>query len=433
MYPYSSLLLCIVTVFVWKVTRTVFINRKKQSLTSGTRLGDTLIRDVTSNTLFYLPIHTAVSTRELDTLLSRFFSAHFHTKCYENSLVPLAFESVIQGLLERNIGNEILVAKLRQKYVEDTKTALLSGYVYPDADVRTLCVVNLLFFWLWLMDDLAVCKTKEDEQERKKVYALVRRILRSWNVVDGCARIDGVPIQMTHPLEKLTSYMLEVISEYPMVQSQTGWVYTYLDDMEEFMVCEEKLSDERVTGGISYTVEAYLPIRYVDSAVKLAFHLYELQSGGCLTPSLAKDARFIQYRVLAGLMVALANDAFSYHLEAHIEDTTNILRIIQTQYGLTFPRAVFVLNVLIEQIFSTLNELETSIRGNTSLSATDKQYLFGLKCWVTSSFDWPIQCARYHNDVSEFPELCNVNDSIKRHHAARVHVPYVTFTTPGDK
>ncbi len=341
---------------------------------------------------------------------------HMRSKCYENKLTDQATQAILDEMRRRRIGSEDLRVKLAEAYFGDTRANLLSSYCYPFANFEDMKIATSLLFFLWITDDLALCKSRAELDQVSLIYDDVKRAL------------NGEPESNPHPGVRMGAYMRELIMRHPMGGNSawiTDWLDQYNGNIFEYLDWCILLAERRLQGIRLDDIKEYVRIRYPDAAVTPCYDLYELFSRRRLSRYARQSHDFSNLQYLSGYMVGLVNDAFSHRIEIYRDDAINVLRTLKEQFSLSMKQAAYVLDSMIQFMYDEFDRIDNKFDEDPNLEPSDRQYIFGLRSWLVSSFDWAIQCRRYHDISSLYPELRDPEHSCTRHERFRAELPFV--------
>ncbi len=186
-----------------------------------------------------------------------------------------------------------------------------------------------------------------------------------------------------------------------------GWTARFLRHVEDYLFRGSLRAVEYWARDRVPTLEEYLHVRRLDSAVFPALDMSELAGGLCLPNAVREHPMLVEMKDLAVRYIAYVNDLFSYQKEVLAAGTSfNLVSVLMHENASSFEEAVKAATGIIGDAMASFSRLEQSLPAwDASVDPQVKAYIAGMKSWMRGSFDFSLTSARYNAPDSPFPEL----------------------------
>jgi hypothetical protein len=275
--------------------------------------------------------------------------------------------------------------------------ALLSAYVYPNADVDRLTACNDFNTYLFFIDDCA----EEDETIGKNPDRL-RRIM-------DCHVLGFRHGVLLDPADRLSRLVLDIRERFSQWASD-AWMRRLADDVRDYLLLGTFVGARNWAQLRVPSLEEYRTARAFDSAVFPCQDLIEIVENIELPEEVFRHQDIQRLRRLCAQVVAFANDLFSFPKEVRRFDSpNNLLRVVMAEEGLDHDRAVAR---CIEMINADVREFESIVAGlpswGTDVDRAVRAYVAGQRSWMRGNFAWSLETGRYAASDHIFPEMRHV-------------------------
>ncbi|KAF8520672.1 terpenoid synthase [Gautieria morchelliformis] len=157
-------------------------------------------------------------------------------------------------------------------------------------------------------------------------------------------------------------------------------------------------AEDRSAGHIR-DVESYFEVRRETSGTKPSFAIVEIHMN--IPEEVMNHPVIVRLFGLAGDMVLIGNDLFSYNVEqARGDEGHNLVRVLMDQYNIDRQMAMDCIGKLhddfVEQFLATWEKIPTF---GGPVDQEIRTYLEGLARWIRGNESWSFECTRY------FPKL----------------------------
>ncbi|KAG6909950.1 Linoleate 10R-lipoxygenase cop4 [Tephrocybe rancida] len=154
-------------------------------------------------------------------------------------------------------------------------------------------------------------------------------------------------------------------------------------------------------------VEAFIPLRRENSAVRLCFCLVEYCLGIDLPDEVFSDPVFMEIYWAAVDLVCWANDVYSYDMEQSKGISgNNIVTVLMKDKNMTLQEASDYIGTYSKELMDRLVSAQGRLPSwGTSVDSEVARYIHGLGCWVKGNLDWSFETQRYfgvkHLEIKE--------------------------------
>ncbi|KAK7463069.1 hypothetical protein VKT23_007655 [Stygiomarasmius scandens] len=286
------------------------------------------------------------------------------------------------------IGHGILTDNKRATVVSGLNE-LLVARAYPFAgyeQLRTCCdFVNLLF----AVDELS------DEQSSKDARVTLEKFL---NALKDPNNQDSSPLA-TMTKEYRARY-------FKLAGPQTS--RRFLEHCEKYVECVFKEAELRERNQV-LDLEAFIPLRRENSAVRLCFDHFEYALGLNLPQEVFDDPVFLE-AYWAGIdLVCWSNasphDIYSYNMEqAKGLDGNNVVTVLMKTYDFDLQTACDYAGFYFKKLMAQLDMAKVRLPSwGPVVDAQVAQYVEAIGYWVRGNLDWSFESNRYfgpcHNEI----------------------------------
>ncbi|MBX7195236.1 MAG: hypothetical protein K1X94_24485 [Sandaracinaceae bacterium] len=266
--------------------------------------------------------------------------------------------------------------------------APLAGAFFPDASPERLTACTYFVHWLFFVDDL--CDGEEHSQDLGALHCMLEEQVRVLRTGLAPRRASG-----------LTAFTASVSRRIaPLFGAARHGAFC--DVVEEYLLDGVLMATVDRAARTVPELEPYAQRREADGASHTVIALVELARDITLPDSLRDDVDVARIRRVCARILSFVNDLVSYEKELREGSQNNLLCVLQTQHGMTFPDAVAAAVTLI-------NELTREHQGlGLALSARDpvlRAWVRGLEDLIAGNAQWSFDTRRYASATSPFPEL----------------------------
>lgn len=269
------------------------------------------------------------------------------------------------------------------KKYQEGKHALLSAYLFPEADYEISLWISKLFTLLFCMDDFTDHiakggKTDYWDSISKGIFEVLEGKVISVRGLRILPYINSFE-ELWHELSSFE----QADSEYRVLLIQE--ITSYL----EANLWEAQNRDS----GVIPSISDYLIQRPIFSGGQIALALIPLGMGEPFSEIKASWDRALELRQLAAKLIFITNDLFSYQKEKKNNDFHNWMRLLVRNEGMSESAAK---ELLIKEHNKILDELQKRIQDLSHTFNPDNDYLLAilkqLKFQITGAVEWSITC-----------------------------------------
>ncbi len=274
-------------------------------------------------------------------------------------------------------------------------TVLLDTHVYPRAlDLEHLLAVGMFSQWLFFLDD-----EYDEHPTMGRDPGAVRKLMTLvFDVLDS----GMLPVRPTPFLHFTASVRRRLDALAP-----PGWTVRFLGHVKDYLFRGSLRAVEYWALDRVPSLDEYLHVRMLDSAVFPALDMSEIAGGLRLPDAVRKHSLLVEMKDLAVRYIAYVNDIFSYQKEVLLAGTSfNLIHVLMHENASSFDEAVTAAAGIVSDALERFRTLEQSLPvWDASLAPQVTAYIAGMKAWMRGSFDFALTSARYNAPDSPFPEL----------------------------
>jgi hypothetical protein len=274
-------------------------------------------------------------------------------------------------------------------------TILLDTQVYPHAlDLERLLAVGMFNQWLFFLDD-----EYDDQPMVGRDHETVRKLLKQ---VFDVLETGVLPAKPT-PFLRFTVGVRRRLDAL----AAPGWTARFLRHVEDYLFRGSLRAVEYWARDRVPTLEEYLHVRRLDSAVFPVLDMSEIAGGLCLPDAVREHHMLVEMKDLAVRYIAYINDLFSYQKEVLAAGTSfNLVSVLMHENTSSFEEAVKAATGIIGGATARFSKLEQSLPvWDARVAPQVTGYIAGMKSWMRGSFDFSLTSARYNAPDSPFTEL----------------------------
>jgi hypothetical protein len=271
---------------------------------------------------------------------------------------------------------------------------LLTAMAYPRAPFERQQVIAAFFGWIFLQDDDFDDRDEAHDPER------LRQRLEGYHAI---LRGERVPEGGRAALRALQAFRDAVV-----VDAEPAWFDWFCESMRSFWldgVVEEARARDL---GITPTIEQYIRVRIASVCMLPAIDLAEWAQGPELTPLprlIVADPSLQRVRELAALVVAFANDVFSFEMERKNGDPNNLVLLHMFHDGMSLPEAV---DAAVRTHNDTVRRFEEAVRQipdvGDALRPALSRHVEACRRWMRGACDWERRSVRYADALAVLDE-----------------------------
>jgi hypothetical protein len=274
-------------------------------------------------------------------------------------------------------------------------TVLLDTQVYPHAlDLERLLAVGMFSQWLFFLDD-----EYDDHPTIGRDPGAVRKLMTLvFDVLDS----GILPVRPT-PFLHFTASVRRRLDEL----APPGWTVRFLGHVKDYLFRGSLRAVEYWALDRVPSLDEYLRIRMLDSAVFPALDMSEIAGGLRLPDAVRKHPLLVEMKELAVRYIACINDIFSYQKEVLLAGTSfNLVHVLMHENASNFEEAVQAAAGIVGDALARFLALEQSLPvWDASVAPHVRAHIAGMKAWMRGSFDFSLTSARYNAPDSPFAEL----------------------------
>jgi hypothetical protein len=274
-------------------------------------------------------------------------------------------------------------------------TILLDTHVYPHAlDLQRLLAVGMFSQWLFFLDD-----EYDDHPTLGRDTGAVRALMTR---VFAVLKSGTAPMEST-PFLRFTADVRRRLDAL----APPGWTARFLGNVEDYLFRGSLRAVEYWSLDEVPSLEEYLHVRRLDSAVFPALDMSEIAGGLCLPDAVRAHPALVEMKELAVRYIAYVNDIFSYQKEVLSAGASfNLVHVLMHANASSFEEAVAATVSIVGGALERFLALELTLpRWDAAIAPQVTAYVAGMKAWMRGSFDFSLTSARYNAPDSPFAEL----------------------------
>ncbi|KZT29709.1 terpenoid synthase [Neolentinus lepideus HHB14362 ss-1] len=254
---------------------------------------------------------------------------------------------------------------------------LLVSHTYPYAgyeEFRTVCdLVNLLF----VIDEIS------DEQagdEALKTGLSVVNVFKDPKWTDGSV------------LAQMAREFRERLNQRAGPDCLRRWIKTF-DNYIQAVAHEAELRARNEVLGL----EAYIPLRRENSAIRVCFGVIEYVLGIDLPDEVFDDPVFMEMYLAAVDTVFWSNDLYSYNMEQSKGLTgNNVMTVLMNEKNMTLQEASDYIGVHFKTLVDTFMGNKQKLRSwGAAVDRDVAEYIKGMEKWIVGNVEWSLVTQRY--------------------------------------
>lgn len=258
---------------------------------------------------------------------------------------------------------------------------LLTALTYPQATLDRQVLLSQFFGWVFLQDDTF------DEAE---TAPSLRRLERHLSTCIRVLRTGALPAQASPRLVALKD-----VRDRLAISSDQAWFDRFCQSMVTYfrdgVLAEGRLRED----GLVPSGRAYLGVRLYSVCLLPPLDLADWACGAVTPAAVATSPALLRVRTLAALVVALANDVFSFKKEQRQGDKNNLV-LIRMHEGLSEAEALDQVVGAHDALVARFERESESVvdTGAPASLAFDFQ-VEACRRWMVGAVDWQRRSRRY--------------------------------------
>lgn len=270
---------------------------------------------------------------------------------------------------------------------------LLDGFVYPQATLAGLEQAGAYNQWLHFLDD----QYDDHEQLGQDPQAVCAIMERALQILES-----GELPQDPTPFDRLTLRLQQRLAR----RAPAGWMHRFLEDVRDYLLRGSLIALQRWTAARVPTVDEYLPIRLLDSAVLTVFDLMELIGEVQLHPGLFYHRHVRTLRMAAAYHIIFVNDLVSYHKEVvERRGVCNLVYVLQKEERIPLDEALRRVKQRADDELARFLAAEAALQDEVPQAPDLVRYIDGLKAWISGNVDFSIRSSRFRWPLEDSGDL----------------------------